>query len=211
MLQAHCSVGRSLNIRYWQEFSFCCKASRRIRGHQNPQQEKTKQNKIKQKIKQKQNACSSVMLSSSLNPTLLFLQSLHSAVAESAQRTLARVVWCLGSLRLLEPSRITQTMPVGCTPFLSFFSSPFFYLFLTPPSLFPAFSLKHPHRASVFTICVHFSCALWSLIFLCPPSLSPAPLPPPSLYPSLPLCLKHLLVEQFFSGLPKGAQGERKL
>lgn len=147
------------------------------------------------------------MLSISLNPTLLLLQFVHIAVAQRAERTLVRVVWCLGSLRLLEPSRITQTMPVGCTPFLSslhFFlplsNSPFFFFLLSLSStlkllqylLYLCISAA-PHDLSSFSVLPY--CLL--LLSLSASSLS--------------LFLKYLLVELIFAGLPKGAQGERKL
>lgn len=53
-----------------------------------------------------------------------------------------RVVRCLGSLRLLEPSRKTPTMPVGCTPFPFFL---FFYpLSHSPFLLLSSLSLSLP-------------------------------------------------------------------
>lgn len=96
--------------------------------------------------------CASLAIS--LNPTLLLLQTLHIAVVERAERTLVRVVWSLGSLRLLELSRITQTMPVGCTPFLSsvhfFFSTSFWLFFFLSHFL----SQTHSNCFSVYHISV---------------------------------------------------------
>lgn len=57
----------------------------------------------------------------------------HTSTASILQpaeqtRTSVHVVCCLGSLKLLEPSRISPAVPVGCSPFLSsleYFSTPF--------------------------------------------------------------------------------------
>lgn len=67
--------------------------------------------------------------------------------AEGTARTSVHVVCCLGSLKLLEPSRISQPAPVGCSPF---HSSLHFYFFTLSNSLFSFFSL--PLFSNCFSI-----------------------------------------------------------
>lgn len=125
-----------------------------------------------------------------------------------------RVVWCLGSLRLFEPSRKTPTMPVGCTPFhFSLFCplshSPFSHsLSLSLLSLTLSISLKCTQTAWALTISLCCYCDSHSLI---------SPRTPSCNSDVLPLFLECLLVELIFffsfsiAGLRKGAQGERKV
>lgn len=151
------------------------------------------------------------LLSVSLSPFVLLLFTLHTAFAEGAERTSVRVVWCLGSLGLLEPSRKTQTMPVGRTPFLS---SRFFFhpLSHSPPFFFllPALSQVHSNCSSSDHISVFLLHLTISHLPRAPPS--PATL---SLFPlrcsfapsGVPLGRANF----FLRGLPKGARGERKV
>lgn len=139
----------------------------------------------------------------SLNPTLLLLQTLHIAVVERAERTLVRVVWSLGSLRLLELSWITQTMPVGCTPFLSSLHS---FLPLSNCPLFSFscfFSQAHSNCFSVYHITAFLLHLMISHLFQ--PSLA---------FSCTSVCLSRSLAlsevplgRADFAGLPKGAQG----
>lgn len=137
-----------------------------------------------------------VMHSISLNPTLLLSQTLH--YCSHRERTLVRVVWNLGSLRLLELRRITPNMPVGCTPFLS---SLHFFHFLTPPFAFSCF----PSQA-------HFNCFSNSAAPHDISSFSVLPffLPYLSLSVSSPvsLRLRYLSVKIILWGFLKGHRGE---
>lgn len=131
----------------------------------------------------------------SLNPTLVPLQSLHTAaLVERAERTSVCVVWSLGSLRLLELRRITPTMPVGCTLFLSSLHF-FLVLFNFPFGFSPAFSLKH-------SLHQYFCWISWSLTFSLLPFLSRTSV---CLYPCL-APSEVPLGRDNFAGLPKGAQ-----
>lgn len=171
-------------------------------------------NKTPGSDKQKKVSSKLFVLSVSLSPFILLLFTLHTAFAEGAERTSVRVVWCLGSLGLLEPSRKTQTMPVGCTPFLSsrFFFSPSFSL----PLFFFSFllSLKYTQTAPALTISLCSCCTSQSLICL-PPSSHTAvsrnsvsvPLRCSFAPSGVPLGRANF----FLRGLPKGARGERKV
>lgn len=119
--------------------------------------------------------------------------------AEGTARTSVHVVCCLGSLKLLEPSRISQPVPVGCSPFHS--SLPFFFLPLSS-SLFSFFSCLSPQTASVL------SGSSWPLISLRPTLLAAELL---YLQPALCLCLKYLWGDFFFlcGASKRGTEGEK--
>lgn len=101
--------------------------------------------------------------------------------AEGTARTSVHVVCCLGSLKILEPSRISQPVPVGCSPFHSSLPFFFFYPFLTPSFHFSCLSSQ---TASVLSISAfvrqlltaHLSPSSLAGCWTSLPSASPLPL-----------------------------------
>lgn len=125
--------------------------------------------------------------------------------AEGTAKTSVHVVCCLGSLKLLEPSRISQPVPVGCSPFHS--SLHFFFTFSN--SLFSFFSCLSSQTASVWSVSAFVQQLLTAHLSLSSLAGCWTSLPSASLLPlsKVPLGWGFF----FFVGLPKGAQRGRKL
>ena len=155
ILQAHCTVGLTLDVKYG-------RCSLRLRGWMNRDQiHNKKQNNVSSR-------CRTLHLPDSNSAALT---DPPCCSGERAERTSVRVVWSPGRLKLFraEPNNSNSASWLSS---LSFFSSLFSTSSYLPLFLSPAFPLN-PTQTALYHISAYYYCT--SCLFICPHFLSPAP------------------------------------